>query len=88
LEAAGFLLRVATTLAVVGAFAAAAASVLMPREVSRRLRPYGNAAIGTAAGVFVLHLQRGGLGTSFGGVVLAVSAGALAVLIMTLFRSV
>lgn len=85
MEAAGILLRIAT---VVTALAAVTAALLMPRELALRVRPYGNAAVGAAAAVFVLHLQRSGVGASIGGVVLAVGAGAIAVLILTLFRSV
>jgi hypothetical protein len=88
LEAAGILLRIATAVTALGAFAAAAVALMLPRPLALRLRPYGNIAVGAAAAVFVLHMQRAGLGPSIGGVVLAVSAGAVAVLILTLFRSV
>ena len=88
MEAAYILLRVAAVLVALVALGSVAAAIILPRGRLARLRPMSNVAVGAGAAALVFDMQRGGLGASLGGAVLALAAGAVAVLIMMLFRSV
>jgi hypothetical protein len=67
--------------------AVVAAGLVLPRW-GLRVRAYGNAAIGALAAVVVFDVQSGSVGASVGGLVLALAAGAVAMLILMLFRNV
>ena len=76
----------AAVLAIVVIGAIAAGFTLRQRGLRARL--LGHAAIGAVAAGFVFDLQSGTVGAGIGGGVLAAAAGAVAVLLVMLFRSV
>jgi hypothetical protein len=80
-------LRVFAAIAAIVVIAAVAAGFTMQQR-SMRTRLFGHVVIGAAAGGFVLNLQSGMVGTGIGGAVLAAGVGAIAVLLVVLFRSV
>jgi hypothetical protein len=88
LEAAGAVLRIVMAVLTVLVVAVVAAGLVLPRPWGARVRAYGNAAVGALAAVLVFDVQSGSVGASIGGAVLALAAGAVAMLIVMLFRNV
>jgi hypothetical protein len=87
LDAAGMDLRmVPAVLAVIVVGGLTGMLLLRGRVPGARIIP--EATIGTAASAVVFALQSGSVGPSFGGAILALSAGALAVLLVAFFRNV
>jgi hypothetical protein len=85
LEATDAALRsAALTVIIVGALVVA----VLPWTRAVGARFYGPAAVGAMSTAVVVTLQSGSVGASLGGAVLALAAGALAVLVVALFRNV
>jgi hypothetical protein len=84
-QAAADGLRILTAVVTVVLIGAIAAGFTMQ---SLRSRLLGHAAIGAVAAGFVFDLQSGTVGAGISGGVLAAAAGAIAVLVVMLFRNV
>jgi hypothetical protein len=87
MEVAGVVMRVATFVVVLAA-SVVGMTMLPQRSWSNVARALGFVLLGLVVAAIVFGVQSGNVGASLGGAVLALAIGAIAVLLVVLFRSV